>query len=154
MKTIKCYCVRVFLCCSVIGLLGCETIEEGAKGVIGISTRALEKARKDAIVKTFNYDYATCYAMTQEALKHMHAYIYAHNMKKHMIAVYVSEEDTTPVGIFFQEIDKANTQVEVSSLSTYAKEFISEKFFSVLEKKITVDQLEVQFNAEKKKGIK
>jgi hypothetical protein len=49
-----------------------------------------------------------------------------------MIAIYVSETDTTPVGLFFKEIDKSNTQVEVSSPSTYAKELISEKVFKLL----------------------
>jgi hypothetical protein len=60
------------------------------------------------------------------------AYIYVKDIKKHMIAIYVSETDTTPVGLFFKEIDKSNTQVEVSSPSTYAKELISEKVFKLL----------------------
>ncbi len=149
MKILKRYWVIGLLHCCIVALLGCATIIEGAKGFMGISTRSLEKARKDAIIKTFNYDYFTCYTKTLDILKSMSAYIYRQSIKKHMIATYVSKEDTTPVGLFFKEIDATNTQVEVSSLSTYAKEFISEKVFSVLDKRVSLEELEVQINAKK-----
>jgi len=154
MKIIKRYCVIGLLCYCVTVLLGCATIKEAAKGFMGISTQSLEKARKNAIIKTFNYDYFTCYTKTLDILKRMQAHIYTQSIKKHMIAIYVSEEDTTPVGLFFKEIDAANTQVEVSSLSTYAKEFISGKVFFVLDKKITLEELEAQINAKKETGNK
>ncbi len=140
--------------CFVISALGCGTIKEVAKGFMGVSTRSLEKARKDAIIKTFNYDYFTCYNKTLDILRRMQAYIYIQSIKKHMLAIYISEEDTTPVGLFFKEIDATNTQVEVSSLSTYAKEFISEKVFPILDKKITLEKLEAQINAKKETGNK
>ena len=154
MKIVKRYCIIALLGYCVIALLGCGTIKEAAKGFMGISTRSLEKARKDAIIKTFNYDYFTCYTKTLDILKSMQAYIYMQSIKKHMIAIYVSEKDTTPVGLFFKEIDTANTQVEVSSLSTYAKEFISGKVFFVLDKKITLEELEAQIHAKKETGNK
>lgn len=154
MKAIKRYCVMALLSCGIIALLGCESLKEGTRGFLGISTRALEEARKDAVVKSFNYDYATCYDETLKALKHMRAYVYKKDRQGHMIAIYVSEYDTTPVGIFFKEIDKTNTQVEVSSRSNYAKDFISPKIFSFLEKKITAHELEVQADAEKEETIK
>jgi hypothetical protein len=122
--------VAYVLCLS---LLGCATIKETAKGIAGVSTTVLEEGRKDAIIKTFNYDYNTCYNKVEGILKQIGAYIYAKDKKQEMLAVYVSETDTTPVGIFFKEIDAKNTQIEVSSPSTYAKEFISAKIFSALE---------------------
>jgi hypothetical protein len=128
-------CVFVSLCLCVyfvISTSGCAAITEGAKGVAGISTRALEEARKDAITKAFNYDYFTCYTKILDILKQIDAYIYTQDIKRHMIAIYVSEQDTTPVGLFFKEIDANNTQIEVSSPSTYAKELISTKIFSAL----------------------
>ncbi|PIP21264.1 MAG: hypothetical protein COX40_00225 [Candidatus Omnitrophica bacterium CG23_combo_of_CG06-09_8_20_14_all_40_11] len=154
MKIIKRYCSIVLLFYCSIVLLGCATLWEGAKGLAGVSTRALEDNRKSAITKTFNYDYFTCYTKSLDILKHMNAYIYMQSIKKHMIAIYVSEQDTTPVGLFFKEIDATNTQVEVSSPSTYAKEFISGKVFSVLDKKITLEELEAQINAKKETGNK
>lgn len=151
MKIIKRYCIILLLGYSVTGLLGCETVKEGAKGFLGVSTRSLEEARNNAITKTFGYDYDTCHAMVKDILKRMKACVYAQDSKKHMIAIYVSEQDTTPVGVFFKQIDKTSTQVEVSSRSTYAREFISEKMFSVLDKKITIEELEAQINAKEKK---
>ncbi len=118
----------------IANLMGCATIIDAPKGIVGISTKALEDGRKDAIKKTFNYDYNTCYERTKNILANAGTYAYAQDVKKEMIAVYVSQEDTTPVGIFFKAIDANNTQVEVSSLSTFAKEFIAAKIFAALEK--------------------
>lgn len=116
----------------LVNLSGCAGIKETAKGVAGISTKSLEENRKDAIVKAFNYDYSTCYTKTLDILKRISVYIYLQDIKSHMVAIYVSEEDTTPVGLFFKEIDNANTQIEVSSPSVYAKEFIAAKISKLL----------------------
>lgn len=117
----------------VILMSGCAAVKEAAKGIAGVSTRSLEQARKKAITKTFNYDYFSCYAKVLDILKEIKAYVYAQNIKNHMIAIYVSEEDTTPVGLFFTETTSSLTQIEVSSPSTYAKEFIAKELFSALE---------------------
>lgn len=122
--------ICVFLLAALIS--GCATIKEGAKCAAGVSTRVLEDNRKDAVKKQFNYDYNGCYAKVKEILTASGAYFYAQD--KNMLAIYVSREDTTPVGVFFMEIDAQNTEVEVSSPSTYAKEYISGKIFSGLEK--------------------
>jgi len=114
-------------------LSGCATVLEGAKGVAGISTKALEESRKDAVTKTFNYDYNTCYTKVKAAIKETGSYIYAQDKNKHMIAVYVSDEDATALGIFFKEIDANNTEIQVTSASTYAKDTVSKDVFSVLE---------------------
>jgi len=132
----------VFLSCFLVGTLGCASITEMARGFMGFSVRSLEKARKDAISKNFNYDYFTVYTKSLDALKEIQSYIYTKNIRKHLIAIYISEQDTTPVGIFFKEIDKDNTQIEVSSPSTYARDLISAKLFSALEIKPTVSTLE------------
>lgn len=128
-----CIVILIFAFC-ILNLMGCAALTEGVKGIAGISTKSLEEARKDAIVKDFNYDYFTCYTRTLDVLKKTGAYIYTQDIKKHLIAIYVSEQDTTPVGLFFKEIDRANTQIEVSSPSIYAKELIATRVFSALEK--------------------
>lgn len=130
-------------------------MKETAKCVAGVSTKALEDGRKDAIKKTFNFDQRTCYNKVLERLKAIDTYIYAEGKKEEMIAVYLHKAnqtelimtesgftitDTTPVGIFFKEIDAKNTQIEVSSPSTYAKEFISTKIFSALEPELKKGQ--------------
>jgi len=116
-------------------LFGCAAVKESAKGFAGISTKALEEHRKDAIGKQFNFDKDTCYKKTLEALGKIGAYVYAKDLNKYMIAIYVSETDTTAVGLFFKEVGVNSTQIEVSSVSTYGKEWIAKKVFSALEGK-------------------
>lgn len=134
MKGLRCSCFFSFLIFCIIIFSGCATIKEGAKCFIGVSTKVLEDNRKTAITKTYNYDYFTTYTKTLDSLKKMEAYVYSQGIKKNLIAIYVSEEDTTPVGIFFEEVDKDNTKIEISSPSTYAKELIAKKLFEDLEK--------------------
>lgn len=105
--------------------LGCALIKESGRGLAGISTKVLEERRKDAIVKKFDFDYNTCYAKIKKYIQDKGSSIYTEDPKKHLIAIYVSAEDTTPVGIFFTQLSPTSTQVEVSSASTYAKEFIA-----------------------------
>jgi hypothetical protein len=113
-------------------LAGCATLKEAARGFAGISTKALEENRKDALKKDFPYDYKTCYDKAKKFISESESYIYDEDAGKKMIAIYLSEEDTTPVGIFFKEITSNSTQVEVSSASTFAKEFIAGKLFKAL----------------------
>jgi len=142
------------ICIFVVGLLsivyclaGCASLKEGTKCVLGISTKALEDGRKDAIKKTFAFDYNTSYGRVKQALKDKEAYIYAQDSNKGLIAVYAAPNkkaaapgddesifgDTTPVGVFITQTDAAHTQIEVSSPSTYDKEYIAKIVFSALE---------------------
>jgi len=117
---------------SGIFIMGCSSIKEGLKGFAGVSTKVLEEGRKDAITASYNLDYFTCFTKTLDTLKSNNSYIYANNIKRHMIAFYVSQDDTTPVGIFFKEIDAHNTGMEISSPSTYAKELFAQKLLKAL----------------------
>ncbi len=110
---------------------GCRKVTEGVRGVLGVSLKELEDNRKGAIKKNFNCEQAVCYAKVKNRLVNNGAYIYAQN--KGLIAIFVSQTDTTPVGIFFTKIDAGNTQVEVSSPSPYTKEVISARVFRALE---------------------
>jgi len=108
-------------------------LQEGAKGITGVSTKILVDGRKDALVKAFDYDYATTNAKVLAVLDEVKAYIYAKDAFDHLIAVYVSEKDTTPVGIFLKTVDANKTQIEISSPSTYAKEWFANKIFTAFE---------------------
>lgn len=133
MKALKRCWVMALLVYGVIALDGCAgTITETAKGIIGISTKEIQKSRAEAIKEVFSCGYKACYDRAVEALGRIGVYIYAKN--KDMLAVYVSETDTTCVGIYFKELDANNTQIEVASASAYAKELISHKLFSALKK--------------------
>jgi hypothetical protein len=108
---------------------GCATPLEIVKMSLGNSTKQLDRGRKDALVKVVNSDYETCFAKTQEILEAMpKASIYAKD--KHMIALYYIDPNTTPVGVFFKEIDPSHTRLEVSSPGSDAKEWIAKNVFS------------------------
>lgn len=119
-------------CCAAI-LLGCAGLKEKVRGIAGVSTRTLEESRKDAVTKTVQRDYNTCYLMTKTVLDKIKAYVFAEDTRKRLIAIYVSEQDTTPVGIFFTEIDPNSTQIDVSSPSAFAKDLIAGELFSALQ---------------------
>ena len=117
----------MILACLLVS--GCATSGNVWKSFLGVSTQELEESRPEAAVKVFEYDYKTCYEKTEGLLKAMPAVeIYAKN--KEMIAIFYINPDTTPVGIFFKEVDATHTQVEVSSKSTVAKDWIAKNVFS------------------------
>jgi len=120
----------------LVTLLGCASMKEAAKGVAGVSTKVLEDGRKEAMTRRFAIDYDSCYKEVTDILNRTGCYIYAQDPKKGMIAVYISYEDTTPVGVFFKVVTDKSTQVEVSSPSTYGKESIAGRVFSGLDNKI------------------
>jgi len=136
MKNTKFYIVFLAFGFCIFNFFGCssvrEGVNEGVKEVLGISTKPVEESRKDAIRESFAYDYSSCYDKSLSILKETRAYIYAQDKKKKLIAVYISEEDTTPVGVFFKELDARHIQIEVSSPSTFARELIATKLFSQL----------------------
>ncbi len=121
----------------ILGFLvsGCATIKDVPKGVAGLSTRVLEEKRGSAIVKNFACDYNTGYAKIKDILSRMGCYIYSDNKQKRMIAIYISEADTTAVGIFLVENGQA-LDVQVSSASTYGKEHVSSILFAALDRSL------------------
>ena len=122
-------CVLYF----VITMSGCTTLKNIGKGLVGVSTKEVEDTRQSSIKKTFPCDYDTCYMKVKDMLKERGSYIYSQDAAKTMFAIYVSQTDTTPVGIFFKTVDANNTEVEVSSPSIYAKELIARRIADIFE---------------------
>ena len=144
MKKSTRFVVTVVCCLLPTVLLGCVTVKEMGKGFRGVSTQVLEQKRKDALKKSFALGYNDCYVKVKDllkpqdllSLKDKEPYIYAEDLKKKMIAVYLSPTDTTVVGIFFTEELGGNTLIEISSPSIYAKEEIANRIFIGLDKLI------------------
>ena len=119
-------------------LLGCASVKEMGKGFVGVSTQVLEDYRKDAVKKSFVLSYNDCYTKVKGILFPKDKldtgaampYIYSEDLKKKMLAIYVSQSDTTPVGIFFTEEAGGSTLIEISSPSTYAREEIANRIFT------------------------
>lgn len=120
--------ILFFVLC-VLNFTGCAMAIEGAKGFAGISTKVLEEKRGEAIIDSFDYDDEDCYNKAKAILLDMGAYIYSQDAKRKMLGIYLSQTDTTPVGLFFQRIDATHTRIEVSSPSVSAKEFIAQHLF-------------------------
>ncbi len=116
----------------LIALVGCASLGQKAKGFLGISTREIEDVRDKAIVRIVDYDYNSCYRMVEEELSEIEAYVYTR--RKDLIAFYMSRTDTTTAGIFFKEIDKQKTQVEVACPVVYKKEQLAGEIFAALGK--------------------
>lgn len=112
-----------------VAISGCVRMDEALRGAWGASTKILQDGRKDAVTEVFNYDYGTCYEKTEKILKILSkASIYSKN--KEMIALYYIDPNTTPVGIFFKEIDSAHTELQVSSPGLGAKDAVAKYIFS------------------------
>ncbi|MFA5116492.1 MAG: hypothetical protein WC486_04335 [Candidatus Omnitrophota bacterium] len=116
-------------------LFGCAGFKEHMKGFMGISTREIDAGRQTAVTRTVDYDYGTTYKMTLEVLKYLGSYVYAGDINKHMLAVYRSEVDTTPVGVYFTAMSASTTKIEVSSPSTFTKNEVAQRIFAQFEKK-------------------
>jgi hypothetical protein len=125
--------VKLFLLFLIFfSLNGCSGLGEAVRGFWGVSTKVLEDTRKDAITSDFNFDFDTARSKIKSALKENGSHIYREDLSSNLIAVYVTEKDTTPVGIFLTALDVDNTRVEISSPSTYGKEVIAKVIFSAL----------------------
>lgn len=128
---------KYFVICTFLFVIlssGCASVKETALGIMGVSTKELDKNRPAAIKEVFNCEYKICYNETIEILKSIGAYIYAIDVPNNLVAVYVSPADTTAVGVFFKKLGADKTQIEVSSPSTYGKELIAKNIFSRLNK--------------------
>jgi len=124
--------VKLFLFFALFCLLGgCSGLKEATRGFAGVSTKVLEDARPEAIKKDFSGNLEEMHGRITEILKKEGSYVYKDDLTRNFIALYLSEEDTTPVGIFLTEVDN-KIRIEVSSPSTYGKEFIANIVFSSL----------------------
>lgn len=120
---------------------GCATVKEAGRGFLGISTKVLEEGLPNAKKETFAMDMDNCYDKVKAALKENGAYIYAEKSSPRMIAVYLSADDTTPIGLFFSEKRQNQTLLEVSSPSTYAKAIIAKAVFGAMKQYVVKDNV-------------
>ena len=121
-------CIIALLSYCIVGFLGCASLKEGIKQFLAISTKEIENVRDEAIVRIVNCDYSSCYKKIEERLAEIGSHIYAR--RQDLIAVYISQTDTTPAGIFFKEIDEHKTELAIASPAKDTKEYLAENIFS------------------------
>ncbi len=128
-SAISCIAVSVLL-------MGCAQVTEVGRTIWGTSTRALTDARIDAIVLNYECFYDECYKavlgltsdqLIEDKFKEKTFKLFHENYIKGYIVIMGVEGnvDTTEVGIFFSHIKENVTKIEVSSLSTTAKEKVA-----------------------------
>lgn len=124
----------------ILGFLmsGCVVVDGGvevAKTVWGSSTRAIERAREDAITKTYDKPYWDALrAAVDVAKKNDYEIFKRDEVKGYLVFVGVhGSVNTTEVGVFFVELGEDQVRVEVSSLSTNAKRIVSKTLFHGLD---------------------
>ena len=122
--------VFAFIVCA-----GCAQTMEISKTIWGSSTRALEKARVNGIVKIYDQPVPRCYNEALKAAADSEFKIFIHDKSKATIVVMgiKGSVNTTQVGIFFSEMADNKTKIYVSSLSSNAKRIVAEKIFSKLD---------------------
>lgn len=133
----------------------------------GSSTRALEKARDEAIVQTYKCRFDECFeevltlsadnlvlpksygelnnevdeAEDSPAQRATFQVFIKNQKKKHIVVMGVpGSVDTTEVGIFFTNPTASTVRLEVSSLSSNAKRKVAEMVFAALDKKFEIIQ--------------
>lgn len=124
----------VVFCCIIAfaGLCGCAHLKEGARGVWGRSTKILEEKKAEGASERLPGTQQDLFAQAEKTLLKMGCYVYTTDAQKQLIAVYVSETDTTPVGVFVEAAGGAEAAVTVSSASRDAKEYIAKRLFALL----------------------
>ncbi|MFH1201561.1 MAG: hypothetical protein V1674_01565 [Candidatus Omnitrophota bacterium] len=116
-------------------IFGCASIQEPFKRVWGSSTQVLEEARKEGINREFNYSYPDCFDKTLQILNDERLEVFIKDKAHHKIVVMhvKGSIDTSEVGIFFTEVSKDKTKIEISSLSPNALETVAGYLFTALE---------------------
>lgn len=134
MRILRQYTFLLLSVLMIFSACGCATLTEGLKRLVGISTQDLEKIRKNATARVFEKDYKACRKAVEKGLpKIKGAVIYENDPKRDMIAIYYVDVNTTPVGIFFKEVDPAHTEIGVASEAPDAQAYIAKKLFFVVE---------------------
>jgi hypothetical protein len=149
---------RLFFLSIMTSLIGCSTITEPFKLVLGVSTKALQDARSNAEKGSYNCSYHDCFDAVlslargekspnekmevdaegeledvAETVKYFD--VFRKNRKKGFIVVMgiQGQVDTTEAGIFFTFNDDRHTALDVSSLSTPAKKKVANAIFEKLD---------------------
>ena len=131
---------------------GCtQQVMEPFKTVWGSSTRALDHARDEAISKIYSCSFDICYDAVLNIVKKAEYVIFINDrVKKHIVVMGIKGNvNTTEVGIFFDTMEAFKTKIDISSLSSSAKEKVAQVIFDGLDKKFKKDTVEETKNGDK-----
>lgn len=134
---------NVYWLIAALFLAGCSPLEMG-RTVWGSSIRALDEARGDAFKKVYGCEFDACFDAVlsldrknspKKEIKDNYVVFLQDRVRSVIIVMgVVGQVDTTEVGIFFTRLEDDKYRVEISSLSTTAKEKVAFLVFSELSK--------------------
>jgi hypothetical protein len=133
----------MLLCVAVAGCAG--GLKEVVRGIEGNSTKVLYETRVTAAVKEFACPAEDCRQRAGEILGEMKTYVY--RQEGELTAIFVSQQDTTPVGIFVTAAGEDRSRIEVSSPSSAARELIARQLFTCLENSLKTKKIDVQLDS-------
>ena len=115
---------------------GCVRVTEATKSIWGSSTKALEEARGQALVKTYQCQTKECFDKILDVAKESKMEVFIADRKKQLVVLMhiKGSINTTEVGIFLSESGVDQTKIEVTSLSQNAKEAAANIVFAELKK--------------------
>lgn len=154
------FVILIFTC---FLLSSCSQVMEVPKTIWGSSTRALEKARHNAITQSYQCAVNECFDAIMEMadtkvlqpldklknsedkknetkkIKHKSTpfnIFLQDRHKQHIVVMGISDNvDTTEVGIFLNAFDENITHIDISSLSSSAKRKVADILFKNLQDK-------------------
>jgi hypothetical protein len=128
----------------MLTLAGCSYVADFPKTVWGSSTRALESARDEAVKKEYVCSLDDCFAAVLTLNRRDESTIpltekffdvfIKNRIKRHLVVMRIKGNvNTTEVGIFFVRPTRTTVRIEISSLSSSAKEKVSNAVFQELD---------------------
>ena len=131
MKRLRFFCAGGFF---LFSIAGCARLAEVPKVMWGSSTHALEEAREEALRKTYQTNFGECFEAVLTIARESGHTIFIQDRRKRRIVLMGAKGnvDTTEVGIFFEESPGPQTTVDITSLSTTAKEKVAGVIFEEL----------------------
>ena len=122
---------KIMLTVVSLTLCGCAGLMDVPKTIWGSSTRVLEEARSNALVKTYDKGYWDCFrAVLDVVQKRRYVVFQKDEVRGFMVIMGIpGSVNTTEVGVFFVELNDHQTRIELSSLSTNAKRLLAKGLF-------------------------
>lgn len=119
----------------VILLAGCAPGIEFSRRIWGSSTRDLQEARVNGIVRIYEADTSRCFDEALTAAIESDYDVFIKDKAKQTIVLMgiKGSVNTTRVGVFFSEVEDKKTKIYISSLSSNAKRIVAEKIYSKLD---------------------
>ena len=124
----------IVICC-LVGLSGCSALSDMPASVAGVSVRALEDARVDAIYQSYPCTINDCFDAVIKMAGEREYYIFTEDRIRGLVILMKIPGcvDTTEVGVFVSEsLHGEGVLVELSSRSLLAKKTVAKALFTAL----------------------